>query len=127
MPRSLITPVANALVKANLKDVPFWIAHPGMPQNDAVSQIATASGPFPVIGFQIRFENTTDFSVFSTEWLNKRSGSIVTAIKAELPPGPWNDPKAFDCKDAVIVLHGLDNNLHTFTFNPGTGRWTKLA
>lgn len=125
MPRSLLTPVANELVKAKLSDVPLWIAHPGMPQADAITQINTAAGPFPVVGFQIRFEAVTDFSVFSTEWLNKRSGAIV-AVKANVPPGQWNDPKFWEWKDAVIVGTGNDGRLHTFTFNPGTGVWTKI-
>lgn len=122
--RSMLTPVANALTAAGLARVPLWIAHPGMPQNDAITQINTAAGPFPVIGFQIRFENTTDFSVFSTEWLNSRSGAIV-AVKPTIPPGQWNDPKEWIWKDAVIVGVGNDGKLHTFSLNPGTGLWLK--
>lgn len=123
--RSMLTPVANAMTNAGLSGVPLWIAHPGMPQNDAINQIAAASGPFPVIGFQIRFENTTDFSVFSTEWLNKRSGAIM-AVKANMPPGQWDNPDFWEWKDVVIVGTGKDGRLHTFTFNPGTGHWTKI-
>ena len=125
MPRSLLTPTANALTNAKLSDVPFWIAHPGMPQSDAISQITIASGPFPIVGFQIRFETTTDFDVFSTQWLDKRSGTM--AIKPTVPPGQWDDPKAWEWQDATISGIGKDGRLHTFTYNPGTGIWTKVA
>lgn len=125
MNRSTLTPVANALTGANLTNVPLWIAHPGMPQTDAIAQIAAAAGPFPVIGFQILFEVSTDFNVFSSEWLNKRSGQIMP-VKPTMPPGPWNDPKQWDWKDAMIVGVGEDGRLHSFTYNPGTGLWTKV-
>lgn len=125
MNRSTLTPVANALTNAGLSGVPLWIAHPGMPQADAIAQIAAASGPFPVIGFQIRFENTTDFNVFSTEWLNKRSG-IVANAKPEMPPGPWNDAHAWDWSEVVTAGIGLDGKLHMFTFDKSKGTWTKV-
>jgi hypothetical protein len=125
MPRSLLTPTANALTAAKLTDVPFWIAHPGMPDGDAIAQINSASGPFPIVGFQIRFETTTDFDIFSTQWINKKSGAIV-AVKANVPPGQWKDPKEWEWVDVVTVGIGKDGRLHTFTFNPGTGLWVKV-
>lgn len=127
MPRSLITPVANALTNAGLSGVPLWIAHPGMPQTDAINQIAVASGPFPVIGFQIRFENTTDFSVFSSEWLAKRSGEVIVPVKATMPPGQWNDPNNWEWDDVAVIGIGKDGRLHSFVFNAGTGQWLKVG
>lgn len=124
MPRSLITPVANALTNAGITDVPLWIAHPGMPQTDAIAEIAAAAGPFPIIAFQIRFDTTTDLDVVSTQWLNKRSG-VVMATKAQMPPGPWNDAHAWDWKEVVTAGIGLDGKLHMFAFDPAKGTWTK--
>jgi len=122
---SRITAVANAMVNANLGNVPLWIANWGMLQAAAIDQIVRGMQPFPPIAFQIRNDVTTDFSVFSTEWLNKRSGAIV-AIKPTIPPGPWNDAHAWDWKDATLTGIGLDGRLHTFVYNPGTGLWTKV-
>ena len=125
MNRSTLTPVANALTNAGLTNVPLWIAHPGMPQADAIADIASASGPFPVVAFQIRFETTTDFSVFSTEWLNRRSGFM--ANKPQMPPGPWNDAHAWDWDEVVTAGIGLDGKLHMFIFDRPTGTWKKIV
>ena len=125
MNRSTLTPVANALTNAGLTNVPLWIAHPGMPQADAIADIASASGPFPVVAFQIRFETTTDFSVFSTEWLNRRSG--IMASKPQMPPGPRNDAHAWDWDEVVTAGIGLDGKLHMFIFDRPTGTWKKIV
>jgi len=122
---SRLTEVANAFVNAKITGVPLWVAEWGLGQNVAINQINAASGPFPTIAFQIRNDGTTDFDVFSTEWLNKRSGTM--AVKALAPPGQWNDPKAWEWEDATISGIGKDGRLHTFTFSPGTGLWLKVA
>lgn len=120
-----LTPVANAMVKAGLSGVPIWIAIPGIPQADAIKAITDASGPFPVVALQIRFDTATDLSVFSTEWLNHRSGQMP--VKPTIPPGPWNDSHAWDWKEVTIVGIGLDGRLHAFVYNPGTGQWLKVG
>lgn len=68
--RNRVTEQANALVAANLTKVPLWIAQWGEPQTIAVAEIAHTSGPFPIVGLQIRNQGVDDFSVFSTEWIN---------------------------------------------------------
>jgi len=127
MPRSLLTPTANALAKANLGNVPLWIAHPGMPQTDAINQIALAAQPLPVVGFQIRFESTTDFNVFSSEWLAKVSGVIKVPVKPTIPPGQWNDPNNWEWAEVATIGIGKDGRLHSFVYNPGTGQWLKVG
>lgn len=126
MNRSTLTPVANALTKAGLTNVPLWIAHPGMPQADAITQIETTSGPFPVIAVQIRFETTTDFDVFSTEWLNRRSGMVAKKPEGDVPPGQWINPDLWTWNEVVMTGIGLDGKVHIFAFDPGTGHWRKI-
>jgi len=122
---SRITEVANVFVNAKITNVPLWIAEWGLAQNLAINNIEARNGPFPTIAFQIRNDMTTDFNVFSTEWLNKKSGAIV-AVKPTPPPGQWDDPDFWEWRDAVITGIGLDGRQHTFTYNAGTGQWLKV-
>lgn len=121
--RSRVTEQANALVAAKLTDVPLWIAQWGDPQTTAIAEIAHTSGPFPVIGLQIRNQGADDFSVFSTEWIN--GVSKKNTHKATVPPGQWNNPAFWTWKTANVSGLGLDNKQHMFTLNTMTGEWTK--
>lgn len=121
--RSRVTEQANALVAAKLTDVPLWIAQWGDPETLAVAEIAHTSGPFPVIGLQIRNQNVDDFSVFSTEWLNAVSRKGLP--KAKVPPGQWNNPKQWTWKSVSETGIGLDGKTHTFALNNATGNWDK--
>ncbi len=123
--RSRVTEQANALVAAKLTQVPLWIAQWGEPQTIAVAEIAHTSGPWPVIGLQIRNQNVDDFSVFSTEWLN--AVSHKGAPKATVPPGQWKNPNEWTWKTVKEIGTGLDNKTHEFDFNPLTGLWDKKA
>ena len=121
---SRITELANAFVTAKITNVPLWIAEWGLGQGIAINQIESASGPFPIIGFQIRNDGASDFDIFSTEWLNNRS-KMPSSITPMVPPGQWNDPKVWEWKDATMIGIGLDGKLHSFKFDPATGQWTK--
>lgn len=121
--RSRVTEQTNALVAAKLTQVPLWIAQWGDPQTIAIAEIAHTSGPFPVIGLQIRNQNVDDFSVFSTEWINAVSKHGLP--KAMVPPGQWKNPKEWTWKSVIESGIGLDNKQHAFKFDPTTGQWIK--
>lgn len=122
---SRLTEQANALVAAHDSNVPLWIAEWGLAQATALANINAANGPFPTVAFQIRNLGTSDFSLFSDEWLNRRSG-MVTPVKPNVPPGPWNDPKQWDWKQVAVIGIGLDGKFHAFVYNPAAGEWTKV-
>ena len=122
---SRLTEQANALVAAHDNNVPLWIAEWGLSQATALANINAANGPFPTVAFQIKNLGTSDFSLFSTDWLNKRSG-MPTQITPHVPPGQWNDPKQWEWKQAVEFGIGLDGKIHAFVYNPADGTWTKV-
>lgn len=127
---SRITEVANEFVAAKITKVPLWVAEWGMAQNLAINNINAANGPFPTVAFQIKNQGVNDFSVFSTEWLTRRSGMaapVTPPVKAETPPGQWTDAHAWNWKDAYVLGIGLDGKLHTFHFDQTTGKWVKLV
>lgn len=123
---SRLTEMANALVTAHDSNVPLWIAEWGLSQATALANINAANGPFPTVAFQIRNLGTSDFSLFSSDWLNRRSG-MPTQTHGEIPPGPWKDPKEWDWKQVIEIGIGLDNKLHCFAYDPVHGTWTKVV
>lgn len=80
---SKLPPIANALDAAKITNVPLWVAEWGLPQATAVADLLNASGPFPVVGMQIKNQGADDFSVFSTEWISK-----VSTPPVPTPPIP---------------------------------------
>lgn len=105
-------------------DCPFAIAELTN-RGDAINKVSSASGPFPRIWHQYRFGNTFDSGIASVPWLTNVSGTVATT--PEIPPGQWNNPNAWTWKDAEIIGIGLDGRLHSFTFDPDTGQWTKTS
>jgi hypothetical protein len=87
---SRLTEMANDLVAAHDSNVPLWIAEWGLDQASALHNINAANGPFPTVAFQIKNLGTTDFSLFSADWLNRRSGMAQqnkpTEFKVTTPP-----------------------------------------
>lgn len=75
--RSRVTEQANVFVTRNLTDVPLWIAQWGDPETLAIAELVNASGPWPVVGLQIRNQGVDDFSVFSTEYINRVAKVII--------------------------------------------------
>lgn len=71
-----VTPVANALTGAGMADgsVGLFIANWNLAQGEAVAEVLAASGPFPVCGLQFKNAGLFDIDVFSSAWLNARSG-----------------------------------------------------
>lgn len=91
-----VTPVANVLTGAGLTkgDVGLWVAS-WQGKSAADVDIMTASGPFPIHAFQLDSATYFDVDLFSTAWLNTRSGH------AAKPP---------------VIEHGIviDSNLITY-------------
>lgn len=125
MSLSRVSDVANALVRAHITNVPLWIAEWGLGQNIAINKIDTTSGPFPIIAFQIRNDGSSDFDVFSTEWLNRRS-AMTPKIVPQMPPGQWKNAVEWNWREATIVGIGQDGKLHGFAFDPDHGIWIKI-
>ena len=84
---SRLTEMANDLVSAHDSNVPLWIAEWGLDQVSALTNIQSANGPFPTVAFQIKNLGTMDFSLFSNDWLNRRSGMST--------PNQPNTPESF--------------------------------
>lgn len=77
-----VTPVANVLTGAGLADgsVGLFIANWNLSQAQAVAEVLAAGGPFPVHGLQFRNAGYFDIDVFSSAWLNARSGPAPAAF-----------------------------------------------
>lgn len=124
--RSNLTAVANALVAGKLTGVGLWVADWTGNEAIAAAQVASGSGPYPVIGVQ--YENAGDYdkNVFSVPWLTTVSvHPAAPAAHADEPPGQWNDPSAWSWLECVLIGKGLDGQLHVFSFDPANGTWVK--
>lgn len=87
--QSNITAVVNALVAAGITSgVGIWLADYNYTQANAVTAVAAASGPFPIIGIQYSDQGNgglSDLDVFSTAWLNNVSGSAPVVVTVKVP------------------------------------------
>jgi hypothetical protein len=73
---SNVTLNVNALIKGGVTEgVGLWIANWGIPTAQALAQLAAASGPFPVEGFQVADAGDYDADIFATSWLDTVSGA----------------------------------------------------
>lgn len=79
-----VTPVANVLTAAAMADgsVGLFIADWDLTQAQAVAEVLAASGPFPVSGLQFKNAGLFDIDVFSSAWLNARSGPHSAPVPA---------------------------------------------
>lgn len=62
---------------ANLVNVPFIVADYGTPEAVAVNRVATATGPYPAVGYQFNntaFGGLADTNVWSLPWIKNVSG-----------------------------------------------------
>jgi len=102
-----LTPVCNVLTDAKMANgsIGLYVANWNLTKNQASIDIGKASGPFPIRAIQFRSGLQYDFDVFSTEWLNNRSGFInpapplFTGVLAYIPPE--ND---FELHNAVLRM-----------------------
>jgi hypothetical protein len=124
---SRITEVVNALISGGITSgIGLWVAHFGVSQMEAAREVANASGPFPMIGFQFRNTAVNDISVFDSAWLGKVS-RMASKVIPEVPPGEWSDANKWDWKQVMIGGVGMDGRMHLFVYNPDTGKWVKMA
>lgn len=73
MSKDTVTPVANTLIAAGIKDgVNLWLAEQ-MTTEQASQLVTTAGGPFPIVGVQYDFLTDHDVSVFNAEWFTNVS------------------------------------------------------
>lgn len=125
--RSRVTEQANALVKANLSNVPLWIADWGEAQITAIGELVAATGPFPIVGLQIRNQVVNDFSVFSDAWLNKRSGMATPTHPNPNESFKVNTPPPLEVKTgtpAIAFGFGPQGKLLWFTVSEDGHTWS---
>lgn len=121
---SMVHDVVNALVDGGVREgVGLFIAAWGTTQVAASEIIAMSAAPFPVIGYQIKNAGLFDIDVFSTEWLNHRSGGKAATVEA--PPGQWKNPVEWEWETCNIIGLGLDNRPHGFNLDTPSGKWHK--
>ena len=71
---SNVTPLVNALIAAGVHSGPgLWIANWNLTSPQATAAVASAAGPYPVIGVQFSNGPFYDTNVFSTTWLGATS------------------------------------------------------
>jgi hypothetical protein len=75
--RSNLTPVCNALADARVTGVGLWVADWTDDRAAAVAELATSSGPYPVIGVQWQDAGRFDRDVFLESWLSVRSAKAA--------------------------------------------------
>lgn len=77
-----------------------------------------------VVAVQWQFGTAFDRSVvFDATW----PGVKMPTATPKPPPGQWTNPGFWEWSDAEIIGTGLDGKLHSFTFDPITGEWTKVS
>lgn len=74
MSASNVTHVVNALINGGVtRGVGLWVAQWSLDMGEAVTKIAEAAGPFPIVGVQYSNGPFFDFNMFSTTWLDNMS------------------------------------------------------
>jgi hypothetical protein len=69
--QSNITPVVNVFVGAGIASGPkLWVANWNLNDPQAIAEVASGGGPFPIIGIQWTSAAFYDLDVFSEAWLH---------------------------------------------------------
>lgn len=98
---SELTPAANALNAAGITSgVSIWLAAP-MSEQAATETLASAGGPFPIIGVQYAFYTGYDVSLFSAEWLNN-----ISKAAPGVPAGPGTQSGWRFCCKCQSLFYG---------------------
>ena len=121
--QSNLTPVCNALAAAKITGVGLWVANWSDSYTAACQMLQASSGPYPVIGVQYANAGAYDLDVFLASWATYKS--VAPAPKAQVPPGQWLNPAAWEWKDAQVTGHGMNGQMYTFTLDTATGTWAK--
>ena len=125
MSASNVTNVVNVLTAGGVTGIGLWVASWGMTRDQAAADLAKSAGPYPVIGYQYGDAGLYDLDVWLSSWVNTVSKKGVPPVSAETPPGQWLDASTWTWKEVSLIGVGLDGNLHVFSFNPQTGKWTE--
>lgn len=79
-----VTANVNALIAGGVTSGPgLWVADWNLSDPQAVTDVQTAAGPFPIIGVQFSSPGLYDISVFSEAWLTD-----VSKMPDPTPPAP---------------------------------------
>lgn len=117
--RANVTEVVNALTAGGVTSgVGLGIADWNGSQAEAEQEVADESGPFPVVWRQFQNNGAYDEGIFSVPWLQN-----VSVARPPVPPGQWNDPKAWTWAEAITLGTGLDGKFHMFRLNGS--QWDK--
>lgn len=116
MSASNVTAVVNALINGGVtRGVGLWVAQWSLTMGQAVTEIAEASGPFPIVGVQYSNGPQFDFNMFSTSWLNNMShtapnGKIISG-EVRLPNYADNGVY-FNVGMGTLGYHDKNNQWH---------------
>lgn len=111
MSEANVTAVVNALVAGGVTSgVSLWVADWSWSQAQAIQDVLTAAGPFPVVGVQFRDPGPYDMDVFSTAWLSRVSGAPPAGGNYHLSVTPHREVNA-----AWDEVPGADHYVITFT------------
>jgi putative peptidoglycan binding protein len=93
MSASNITAVVNALIAGGVTSgVGLVVANWSISEAQAVHDVVSASGPFPIVGVQWSDPGPYDTDIYSRAWLLNQSGKPAPAPKPPAPP-PAPAPK----------------------------------
>lgn len=80
MSASNVTAVVNALIAGGVSSgVGLWVANWNLTEPNAVLDVLSGSGPFPIRGVQFHNAGAFDMSVFDSDWLANVSGKAIHA------------------------------------------------
>lgn len=119
--------VANALIAGGVTSCPLAVADFNFDKAEAISEVANASGPFPIVWRQYSDQGgggTFDLGIVSIPWLATVSKAL--AVTPQVPPGQWRDPHAWTWAHASIIGTGLDGLTHQFDYDTSSGLWVKV-
>lgn len=125
MQRSNVTLVVNTLIAGGVTSCPLVIADWNNNPGAAASEVATASGPFPVVGRQYSDVGAYDLDVWSVPWVTTVAGHPKPP-PAQTPPGQWLNANNWTWVNAQLSGKGLDGKQHSFTLATN-GTWTRTA
>lgn len=117
--------VANALIAGGVTSCPLAVADFNFDKAEAISEVANASGPFPIVWRQYSDQGgggAYDLGIVSVPWLANVSKA---AVVPQVPPGQWRDPHAWTWAHASIIGTGLDGLTHQFDYDTASGLWVR--
>lgn len=124
--RSNVHNVANALVAGGVTSCPLAIADFNQGKAEAITEVSTASGPYPVVWRQYSDQGgggTFDLGIVSIPWL---AAVNVKPIVPQVPPGQWLDPNTWTWHTVSEIGTGLDGLTHQFDYITATGAWVRV-